>query len=141
MKSSPEQEAFAVLQRAASGLMEELARMLRPHGVSAAQYNILRILRGAHPEALACGEVGERMISREPDITRLLDRMEKQGWVRRCRGKQDRRVVKVGIEEGGLALLRQLDGAVLALHREQFARLGEQKTERLARLLGGLIES
>ena len=141
MSGTPEQEAFVVLQRAAAALMEDLARLLKAHGVSPVQYNILRILRGVHPEAMACGEVGDRMIAREPDVTRLLDRMEKQGWVKRCRGKEDRRVVEVGVTESGLALLQRLDEPVQSLHREQFARLGEQSTARVARLLSGLVES
>jgi DNA-binding MarR family transcriptional regulator len=141
MKGAPEQEAFVVLQRAASALMEELARLLKAQGVSPVQYNILRILRGVHPGALACGEVGNRLISREPDVTRLLDRMEKQGWVKRRRGKDDRRVVEVEITGSGLTLLKGLDGAVRELHRAQFARLGEQRTEKVARWLSALVES
>ncbi len=140
-QEASEQEAFVLLQRAASELMEGLVRLLKPHGLSAPQYNVLRILRGVHPSAMACGEVGERMISREPDMTRLLDRMEKAGWVKRCRGKEDRRVVEAGITASGLALLKRLDEAVAALHREQFAALGEQRRGKLTKLLGGLLES
>src|SRR6476646_1448962 len=88
---SLEESAYLALLRNAYGLEEEVAVWLKPHGLSATQYNALRILRGAGPEGLLCREVGARMLNRDPDITRLLDRLEKHGLVRRPRGKTDRR--------------------------------------------------
>lgn len=77
MKTAPaEQEAFVALQRAAARLMDGVAELLKPYGLRPAQYNVLRILRGAHPERLNCRQVAVRMMTREPDLTRLLDRLE-----------------------------------------------------------------
>src|SRR3712207_9084149 len=90
---SAEQEAFLNLQRTADVLMARMAEVLKTQGVSPTQYNVLRILRGAGDEGLPCGAVAERMITRDPDITRLLDRLEKQGLIARARDTRDRRVV------------------------------------------------
>lgn len=137
----PEQDAFVTLQRAAARLMEEVAELLRPYRLRPGQYNVLRILRGAHPQQLACHEIAARMMTREPDLTRLLDRLEAAGLVKRSRQPTDRRVVRVGITPSGLELLAQLDAPVLALHRSQFAALGPSRTATLARLLRRLLES
>ncbi|MGJ5820600.1 MarR family winged helix-turn-helix transcriptional regulator [Paludibaculum fermentans] len=141
MSITLETEAFVALQRAANGLMEDIARLLKGYGLSPVQFNALRILRGARPDALTCGEVGERLITRDPDVTRLLDRMEKLGWVSRYRGVNDRRVVRVVISERGLALLAQLDEPVTELHRKQFAGLRERRTASLVKLLDALLAS
>lgn len=137
----PEQDAFVTLQRAAARLMDGVAGLLKPYGLRPPQYNVLRILRGAHPEQLNCREIAARMITREPDLTRLLDRLEAAGLVTRTRQSSDRRVVRVGITASGLELLRQLDAPMLALHREQFAVLGPSRMATLARLLRRLLES
>jgi DNA-binding MarR family transcriptional regulator len=137
----PEQEAFVALQQSASVLLDGVARLLKEYGLSATQFNVLRILRGARPTPLACGEIASRMLSRDPDMTRLLDRMEKQGWISRCRQDGDRRVVRVAITDAGLAILKSLDAPILVLHRSQFARLGDRKTAALTRLLSLLLES
>lgn len=141
MTDKLEQEAFVQFQRAASRLMEDVARLLKPAGLRPTQYNVLRILRGARPEPLSCGEISGRMITREPDLTRLLDRLETAGLVSRCRGGEDRRVVRVAITPAGLALLKSLDAPMLALHRRQFSSLGERKTALLTRITSGLAES
>ncbi len=141
MTDKLEQEAFVQFQRAASRLMEDVARLLKPAGLRPTQYNVLRILRGARPEPLSCGEISGRMITREPDLTRLLDRLETAGLVSRCRGDDDRRVVRVAITPAGLALLKSLDAPMLALHRRQFSSLGERKTTLLTRITSGLAES
>ncbi|GIU79992.1 MAG: hypothetical protein KatS3mg005_3230 [Bryobacteraceae bacterium] len=137
----PEQDAFVSLQRAAARLMEGVAELLKPYGLRPAQYNVLRILRGAHPEQLNCRQVAGSMMTREPDLTRLLDRMEKAGLVRRQRQDSDRRVVRVGITRAGLQLLAQIDEPMLALHRRQFSVLGEKQTATLTRLARRLAES
>lgn len=141
MTDKLEQEAFVQFQRAASRLMEDVARLLKPAGLRPTQYNVLRILRGARPDALSCGEITDRMITREPDLTRLLDRLETAGLVSRCRGEQDRRVVRVTITAEGLAVLKSLDAPMLALHRRQFEPLGERKTAMLTRIASELAES
>src|SRR5919108_1101542 len=91
--ASLEEEAFLNLQRTADALLHGLEAALKPAGLSPSQYNVLRILRGAEAEGLACREVGERMVTRDPDITRLLDRLEARGLVMRARDREDRRVI------------------------------------------------
>lgn len=137
----PEQEAFVAVQRAAARLMDAVAELLKPHGLRPAQYNALRILRGAHPEPLNCRQVAARMMTREPDLTRLLDRLEKAGLVLRQRFASDRRVVLVGITPAGLELLARIDAPMLELHRLQFSVLGERQTSTLTRLARRLYES
>lgn len=137
----PEQAAFVALQRAAARLMDGVAELLKPYGLRPAQYNALRILRGAHPEQLNCRQVAARMMTREPDLTRLLDRLERAGLVRRRRQSSDRRIVRIGITPAGMELLARIDAPMLALHRLQFAVLGERKTASLTRMACRLSES
>ncbi len=132
---NPEAEAFVNLQRTADLLMRGLAELLKPDGLSPTQYNVLRILGGAGAGGMACREVAERMITRDPDITRLLDRMEAHALVRRSREGKDRRVITVRIAPEGLRLLKELDGAVNELHRKQLGHLGNQKLRSLIELL------
>src|ERR1700720_1696813 len=114
----PEEETFLDLLRTTDMLSRGLFRVLKTGGLSATQYNVLRILRGA-PEGLACGEIASRMITRDPDITRLLDRLEKRGLISRRRESTDRRTVMARITPEGLALLNRLDEPVRATHRKQ----------------------
>lgn len=132
---SLEHALYITLQRLASDLHQESAELFRDVGLSAPQFNILRILRGAGEEGLPCTDISERLITRAPDITRLLDRMEKQGLVTRCRSESDRRVVTARIAEAGLALLARLDAPLAALHRKQFAHLNAEKSAWLLELL------
>src|SRR5580658_8882768 len=118
-----EARVFVRLMRAADALSRGAEALLKPHGLSGTQYNILRILRGAGENGLACREIGCRLISRDPDITRLLDRMESRGWIARAREAEDRRVVKTRITAEGLRLLSELDEPVDELHRRQFCNL------------------
>lgn len=139
--ASAGQDAFVALQRAAAALMDGVADLLKPYGLRPAQYNVLRILRGARPEELSCRQVAERMLTREPDLTRLLHRLEAAGLVRRARKDADRRVVRVAITPAGLRLLAGLDAPMRALHRSQFSALGERQTALLTRLALRLVES
>ncbi|MCL4796086.1 MAG: MarR family transcriptional regulator [Bryobacteraceae bacterium] len=134
-----EQEAYVALLRAADALTHAPAAMLKEHGLTPAQYNVLRILRGAGAEGLRCGDVGARMIQREPDITRLLDRLERRGLTTRTRATDDRRVVHVTISSAGLEVLGRLDGPILEAHRAQFARLSPRRLEELVRTLKLLL--
>ena len=130
-----EVEAYLNLARTWDVLSGELAaEVFKPANVSPVQYNVLRILRGAG-EPLACGEIGDRLIAREPDMTRLLDRMEKRGLVSRCRETADRRVVRVTITDAGLQLLREIDPKLLKAHRKQFAHMSERELKQLTVLL------
>ena|SRR5208283_2655583 len=133
--SSLEEQTFVALLRAADQLQRRAAEMLKPHGLSPTQYNALRILRGAGAEGLACSEVGERMINRDPDITRLLDRLERRGLIQRSRGQKDRRVIRTQITPAGIDLLKGLNREVAEFHGQVLGHLGEERLESLIRLL------
>lgn len=132
--SHPEEDAFLDLLRTTDLLSRGPAQVLKSEDLSATQYNVLRILRGA-PEGLACGEIGNRMITRDPDITRLLDRLEKRGLISRERDTKDRRMVLTRITAEGLKLLARLDDPVQAAHRRQLGHLGRERLRQLAELL------
>jgi len=133
--TSREQEAYLSVLRTADALEASMEARLKAFGLTGTQYNALRILRGAGAEGLPCSEVGERMITRDPDITRLLDRLQKRGLVERARGKRDRRVVYGKITAGGLRLLRELDGPIEQHGREMLQHVGQTKLKQLIELL------
>ncbi len=133
--ASLEQEAFLNLLRTADVLAQGLEQVLKPHGLSPTQYNVLRILRGSGPGGRSCREVAERMLTRDPDITRLLDRLEARGLVTRTREQQDRRVITTRVTRLGLALLARLDEPTAAWHRERLGRLGVKRLKTLIELL------
>lgn len=130
-----EEEAFVNLQRTADALLQRVAEALKPAGLSPTQYNVLRILRGAGSDGLACREVAGRMITRDPDITRLLDRLEDRGLVTRTREREDRRVITTRITEEGLHVLKGLDRPIADLHTRQLGSLGEERLRALIDLL------
>jgi DNA-binding MarR family transcriptional regulator len=130
----PEEAAFLDLLRTTDMLSRGLVRILKTVDVSATQYNVLRILRGS-PSGLPCGEIGNRMITRDPDVTRLLDRLEKRGLISRCRETEDRRTVMARITPDGLKLLARLDEPVQATHRQQLGHLGTKRLRALTELL------
>ena len=132
---SLEEEVFLGIQRTAALLLREVAKELEAHDLTPAQYNTLRILRGALPDALTCGDIGERLVSPGPDVTRLLDRLEKHGLVQRLRDEQDRRVVRARITEKGLALLEEIDKPVDGVLREALGHLGVKDLRKLCDLL------
>lgn len=132
--ASPEETAFLDLLRTTDLLSRRLWDVLKTENLSSEQYNVLRILRGA-PEGLKCGEIGERMITHDPDITRLLDRLEKRGLIARSRPEADRRMVLARITPQGLAALARLDRPVRAAHRNQLGHLGAKRMKTLAALL------
>ncbi len=129
-----EEVAFLELSRTQDMLARRLSVLLKAEDLSATQYNVLRIVRGA-PEGLPCGEVGNRMITRDPDITRLLDRLEKRGLIVRSRDSQDRRMVMARITPEGLKLLARMDEPVRAGHRSQLGHLGRERLRTLIELL------
>jgi len=130
----PEELAFLELLRTSDQLNRRLVPVLKAEELSGTQYNVLRILRGA-PEGLPCGEIGNRMITRDPDITRLLDRLEKRNLISRCREAQDRRMVLTRITPEGLKLLSRLDEPVQNAHREQLGHLGRERLKAFCDLL------
>ena len=130
-----EDEAFVNLLRTADALMQGVAATLKPAGLSPAQYNVLRILRGAGAHGLACREIGERMIAKDPDITRLLDRLEERDLISRSRDRADRRVITTRITDTGLRILKELDKPIEELHVKQLGHLGDQRLRSLVDLL------
>lgn len=130
-----EDRIFISLQKTADALGLEAEQLFKPHRLTGTQYNVLRILRGAEPEGLPCNGIGERMISHDPDMTRLLDRMEKRSLISRARQTSDRRVVKTRITPAGLALLKSLDQPVRDLHKRQFRHIAAARLKTLAGLL------
>ena len=108
--------------------------VLKAEDLSLTQYNILRILRGS-PQGLPSGEIASRMITRDPDVTRLLDRMEKRGLVSRSRESRDRRLVLARITPEGLKLVNRLDEPVQKIHRKQLGHMGKDRLRALAELL------
>ena len=122
------------LLRTSDLLSRRLALVLKGADLSPTQYNVMRILRGA-PEGLACGEIACRMITRDPDVTRLLDRLEKRGLIARCRESKDRRMVSTRITPEGLRALADLDQPIQDLHREQLGHLGRNRLAELSELL------
>jgi DNA-binding MarR family transcriptional regulator len=129
-----EEAAFLDVIRTADILSRGLIVVLKSEDLSPTQYNVLRILRGA-PEGLPCGEIASRMITRDPDITRLLDRMEKRGLISRCRETKDRRMVMARITPEGLKVLARLDEPVQSAHRRQLGHLGRERLRELGDLL------
>jgi MarR family transcriptional regulator, organic hydroperoxide resistance regulator len=133
--ASREQEGYLALLRTADALQSRMETKLKEFGLTGTQYNALRILRGAEQEGLPCSEIGERMITRDPDITRLLDRLEKRGLVERLRGEQDRRVIYGKITPAGLKLLREMDAPLEKYGRELLQHVGQARLKELINLL------
>jgi DNA-binding MarR family transcriptional regulator len=130
----PEEAVFLDLLRTVDVLSRRLAQVIKAEDLSSTQYNVLRILRGA-PDGLPCGEISNRMITRDPDITRLLDRLEKRGLIVRWREVKDRRIVLAKIAPEGLKLLGRLDEPVQETHRELLGHLGRERLRTLSELL------
>ena len=139
------QEALLNVIRTADHLMRGFEDLLKPQNLSPTQYNVLRILRGmtapgahgnsAHAAGVPCKTIGEHMVTRDPDITRLLDRLEARGLITRQRDTRDRRVVSTRITAPGLEILKELDGPVAAFHAAQFPNMADGMLEQLIDLL------
>jgi DNA-binding MarR family transcriptional regulator len=129
------EEAHLNLSRTEAVLQEGIDRVLKPHGVSVTQYNVLRILRGAGPKGLCRNEIRDRLLTRMPDVTRLLDRMEEAGLVTREREAADRRLVTTRLTRRGRELVNALDGPVAEEHERRFGHLKDGELRTLVRLL------
>ena len=133
--ASLEEEALLNLLRTSDCLNRAFHVKTRDWGVTSTQYNVLRILRGAQPDGLTCAAIGSRMITAEPDVTRLLMRLKARKLIRQTRDSQDRRVVRTQISETGLTLLKEMDPTILSLPRELLGHLERTELEELIRLL------
>lgn len=133
------QETAITLLRSADAVRRHFGAVLEPHGITLQQYNVLRILRGAGPEGLPTLTIGERMMEKTPGITRLLDRLERRGWVNRRRCTEDRRRVWAAITQGGLDLLADLDGPVDKADEDCVDALSDRQKEQVVRALRRLL--
>ena len=118
-----------------SWLVSELSDAMDTYDVTPVQYNVLRILRGSHPQRLTCSQIGERMLDRTPDVTRMLDRLERAGLIERARSEVDRRVVKVGISKNGRDLLDRMEDDITTVQRRLTRHLSEEEQRELCHLL------
>ncbi|HEX2210608.1 MAG TPA: MarR family transcriptional regulator [Longimicrobium sp.] len=132
---SLEEEAYLNVVRTSNALGQGIAELLRGHDLTPAQYNVLRILRGAGETGLTASDIAGRMISRDPDVTRLVDRLEKRGLVDRWRCSHDRRVVWTRISPAGRELIQPLDVQVDQLHRRLLSHMTPEKLQTLIALL------
>jgi DNA-binding MarR family transcriptional regulator len=133
--ASPAQEAVLNVLATSSWATRHIASALTPYGVTPAQYNVLRILRGVHPSRHTCSEVGDRLVDRTPDVTRLLDRLEREGLIERRRADHDRRVVEVAITDAGLAMLERIDSPADAALHDLGRHLSPAELDQLTDLL------
>lgn len=136
--ASAAQEALLNVMATNSWIVGELSAAMTPYGVTPVQYNVLRILRGSHPERMTCSEVGDRMLDRTPDVTRLLDRLERAGFIERDRAEHDRRVVEVGITKHGLELLDRMEEAIETAQQQITRHLSEAELRTLSAMLDTL---
>ena len=138
--AGPDEEAAVALLRTVDILRADLERALAASGLTPQQFNVLRILRGSHPEPMPTLEIAERMIERAPGITRLIDRLESAGLVSRKRCPGDRRIVHCAITSAGLAKLAAADGPVAAVGRARVRRLSKSELAKLLQLLDRVRE-
>jgi MarR family transcriptional regulator, organic hydroperoxide resistance regulator len=132
--SCPEEVTHLEMLRTMEALSHRFAQVMKTEDLTSTQYNVLRILRGA-PEGLPCGEISNRMVTRDSDITRLLDRLEKRALISRVRESKDRRTVMTRITQEGLELLARLDEPMRSAHRKLLGHLGIERLSLLADLL------
>ena len=130
-----EQELWLNLSRTAAMLGHEVEQSLRPHGLSPTQYNVLRILRGAGADGLCQYEIGDRLVAQVPDVPRIVERMEKAGWVQRARGLSDRRIVMASLTPAGLNLVNSLDDVITRMDMGIFEALTHEEKLKLNDLL------
>jgi DNA-binding MarR family transcriptional regulator len=130
-----EEDVYLSMLRTVERLSRGVAETLAGADLTPTQYNALRILRGAGAAGASCTEVGERMVTKDSDVTRLLDRLEARGLISRGREAADRRRVVARITDEGLRVLEGLDGPVVETHRSQLGHLGEKQLATLGRLL------
>ena len=133
--ASREEEVYLSVQRTAELLWWGVNETLKRADLTPTQYNVLRILRGAGPEGISCSEISERLVTKDSDITRLLDRLEARGLISREREANDRRRINARATADGLRLLSELDAPIAECHRRQLGHLGARQLAALAKLL------
>ncbi|HET9425926.1 MAG TPA: MarR family transcriptional regulator [Gemmatimonadaceae bacterium] len=136
--NSIEQEALLSIVRTSAHLMDRFELFLRPYGITATQYNVLRILRGSEPDGLCRNELRDRMLTRMPDVTRLLDRMEEAGLVERSRDGEDRRMVTSRITKRAMQLLATLDPVVIENEKYFFSGISQEQIQILIDVLDAI---
>ena len=139
--TSLEQEAQLSVIRTSAMLVDAFERLLTPYGITSTQYNVLRILRGAEPDGLCRNDLRDRMLTRMPDVTRLLDRMEESGLIGRARETSDRRMVMTRITAKGRRLLDELQDAVAREHERAFAALTKPQMRTLIASLAAVRDT
>lgn len=132
---SPEQEAYLALWRTYDRLRALEDDLFARWELTAQQYNLLRLLRAAHPEPVPSTKLLARLVSRAPDVTRMLDRLEARGFITRVRSTADRRAVLVGVTDAGLALLDEIAEPLRACHEKQLGHLSAAELQQLTALL------
>lgn len=137
----PTVEAALNIERTAALFRAQVQRLLRPHNLSPAGYNVLRILRGHAPKPRTCNEIKADTVTPVPDLTRLVDRLEADGLVERRQCPQDARAVHIALTAAGARLLGKLDGPIAQLHAEQLGHLTERELAQLSRLLAKARQS
>jgi len=138
---SPEEEVYLSIIRTAEALSWGVSETLKVADLTPAQYNVLRILRGAAPVGATCGQISERMVTKDSDITRLLERLDARGLITRERDAQDRRYITVKITPEGLGLLASLDEPIAQCHKRQMGHLGRERLASLGKLLDDAREA
>lgn len=133
-----EEEAYLSLVRTSAELSHRTDQFLKQFGITQSQYNVLRILRGAGAEGLGRNLIAERMVTPTPDASRLLDRLEESGWIRRKRSRNDRRQVTSCITATGLRLLKKIDAPINAFHKQQFPGVRKADLRNLNRIMSEL---
>jgi DNA-binding MarR family transcriptional regulator len=138
---SLEEEVILNVARTAEYLASAIAAVFKAMNLTATQYNVLRILRGAGSEGLSCSEIGERMVTKESDVTRLLDRIESRGLISRERPASNRRIVIARITEEGLQVLEELDKPVDEINRRLVGHLGKEQLKVVNELLEAIRDT
>jgi DNA-binding MarR family transcriptional regulator len=133
--TSPEEEVYLNILRTAEALTWGVSETLKVADLTPAQYNVLRILRGAIPDGATCGQISERMVTKDSDITRLLERLDARGLITRARDGQDRRFITVRITPEGLSLLAGLDEPIAQCHKRQIGHMDKEQLASLGKLL------
>jgi DNA-binding MarR family transcriptional regulator len=136
-----EEEAALNLVRTNEFLLQRQSEFFKPYQLTGTQYNILRILRGAGKDGVTCSQAAERMVAADPDITRLMDRLEARQLLVRARGKEDRRVVISRITEEGLALLKEIDRPLAEFLKQMLGGVGKEKLAQLIEILESIREA